>query len=172
MKKLVALFLLFGPFAAHAQAPAPAGRTDSAIHLNVVPNGRYSRAFYTVNQEPLTNGSLKKLLNRYPPAATELRKDRAQRLWGLGLLPVMAVAFLVAKQQSDRQKKWPGRTSAKPRSRSPSYWAPSLATAMLSSATPILPRPSKPTTSNFINEPVAVSTHGPIKRGCRPSKRW
>lgn len=113
MKKLVALFLLFGPFAAHAQAPAPAGRTDSAIHLNVVPNGRYSRAFYTVNQEPLTNGSLKKLLNRYPPAATELRKDRAQRLWGLGLLPVMAVAFLVAKQQSDRQKNVAGSNFSK-----------------------------------------------------------
>ena len=57
MKMLLALLLGFGSFAGYAQAPAPAVRADSAIHLNVVPNGRYSRAFYTVNQEPLTTAT-------------------------------------------------------------------------------------------------------------------
>lgn len=108
MKKALPFLLGFVAFASHAQVPAPAVRADSAIHLNVVRNGRYSSAFYTVNQEPLTGASVKKLLRGYPLAAAELRKDRAQRLWGLGLVPVMVTAFLVAKQQTDRNKYAPG----------------------------------------------------------------
>ena len=105
MKNFVALLLGFGPFAGHAQAPSPAVRADSAIHRNVVPNGRYTRAFYTVNQEPLTNATVKKLLNRYPPAAEELRKDRAQTRWGLlVLLPLAEAALLVGARQADRFK--------------------------------------------------------------------
>ena len=69
MKTLLALVLGFGSFTSHAQAPAPAVLADSAIHLNVVPNGRYSRAFYTINQEPLTTATMTRLLRRYPPAA-------------------------------------------------------------------------------------------------------
>ena len=53
MKTVLALLLGFGSITSRAQAPAPAVRADSTIHLNVVPNGRYSSAFYTVNQEPL-----------------------------------------------------------------------------------------------------------------------
>ena len=109
MKTLLALLLDFGSFASHAQAPAPAVRADSTIHLNVVPNGRYSRAFYTVNQEPLTTATMTRLLRRYPPAAEELRKDRAQRrLALLGLLPVYAAAGVVGGLQVDQQRNVPG----------------------------------------------------------------
>jgi len=105
MKKLIVLLLSFVAFGCHAQAPAPAVRADSAIHLNVVPNGRYTRAFYTVNQEPLTTATVKALLKRYPPAAAELRKGRAQTRWGLlVLLPVAEAALIVGGVQANRLK--------------------------------------------------------------------
>jgi hypothetical protein len=113
MKKLVALFLSVGSFAGHAQVHAPT-RADSAIHLNVVPNGRYSSAFYTVNQEPLTTATVLRLLKRYPPAAEELRKDRAQRrLVLLGLLPVCAAGLVVGGLQADQQRSVPGSNFSK-----------------------------------------------------------
>ena len=108
MNPFLALLLCLVAFASHAQGPVPAVRADSALHLNVVPNGRYSSVFYSVNQEPLTGATVKKLLRGYPPAAAELRKDRAQRLWGLALLPVVAAAFLVTKQHTDQNKYAPG----------------------------------------------------------------
>lgn len=114
MKTSLALLLGFGSFAGHAQAPAPAFGADSAIHLNVVPNGRYSRTFYTVNHEPLTTATVTRLLRRYPPAAEELRKDRAQRrLALLGLLPVFAAATIVGGLQVDRQKNVSGSNFSK-----------------------------------------------------------
>ena len=113
MKKLIALLLSFGSFVSHAQAPSPTVRADSAIHLNVVQNGRYSSAFYTVNQEPLTAVTVKRLLRHYPPAAAELRKGRAQTRWALALLPVMAGAMLVAKQQTDPLRYAPGSAFSK-----------------------------------------------------------
>ena len=64
MKTLLALLLGFGFFEGHAQAPVPAVRADSAIHRNVVPNGRYSSAFYTVNPEPLTTATAELLTSR------------------------------------------------------------------------------------------------------------
>ena len=84
-------------------APARAVPSDSAIHVTVLQQGRYSHLLYTVNQEPLTGATLKALLNRYPPAAAELRKGRAQLRWGLALIPVMVAAFLVSKHQADRE---------------------------------------------------------------------
>ena len=114
MKMLLALLLGFGSFAGYAQAPAPAVRADSAIHLNVVPNGRYSRAFYTANQEPLTTATVTRLLPRSPPAADELRKDRAQRrLALLGLLPVYAAAGVVGGLQVNQQRNVPGSNFSK-----------------------------------------------------------
>ena len=114
MKTLLALLLGFGSFTGHAQAPVPAVRADSAIHLNVVPNGRYSSAFYIVNQEPLTAATVTRLLRRYPPAAEELRKDRAQRrLALLGLLPVYAAALVVGGLQADQQRNVPGSNFSK-----------------------------------------------------------
>jgi len=103
MKKLVPFLLCCGAFEGHAQAPAPALRADSAIQLHVVPNGRYASTFYTVNQEPLTAATVKRLLLRYPPAAAELRKERAQKRWALLLLPVFGAATIVGVQQADRQ---------------------------------------------------------------------
>ena len=79
----------------------------------MVPNGRYSRAFYTVDQESLTAATVKRLLCRYPPAAAELRKGRVQTRWELALVPVMAGAMLVAKQQTDPLRYAPGSTSSK-----------------------------------------------------------
>ena len=114
MKTLLSLLLSVGSFTGYAQAPAPAVRADSAIHLNVVPNGRYSSAFYTVNQEPLTTATVTRLLRRYPPAAEELRKFRAQRrLSLLVLLPVYAAAMVVGGLQVDRQRNVPGSNFSK-----------------------------------------------------------
>ena len=114
MKTLLALLLGLGSFAGHAQVPAPAVRADSAIHLNIVPNGRYSSAFYTVNQEPLTTATVTRLLRRYPPAAAELRKDRAQRRFALlGLLPVFVASTIVGGLQVDRQKNVSGSNFSK-----------------------------------------------------------
>lgn len=114
MKTLLALLLGFGFFAGHAQAHVPAVRADSAIHRNVVPNGRYSSAFYTVNPEPLTTATVTRLLRRYPPAAEELRKDRAQRrLVLLGLLPVFVASTVVGGLQVDRQKNVSGSNFSK-----------------------------------------------------------
>ena len=80
-------------------------RADTAIHLNVVPNGRCSSAFYTVNQEPLTAATVTRLLRRYPPAAEELRKDRAQRrLALLGLLPFFVAPTVLGGLQVDQQR--------------------------------------------------------------------
>jgi hypothetical protein len=112
MKLLLALLGCFLPLLAHAQAPARAILSDSAIHVTVLHRGRYSHLLYTVNQEPLTSATLKRLLNRYPPAAAELRKGRTQRRWGLALLPVVVAAFLVSKHQAD-QESGPGSAFSK-----------------------------------------------------------
>lgn len=105
MKPLLAWLFSSAALGGHAQGPAPAVRADSALHLNVVPNGRYASAFYTVHQEPQTMATVKRLLKRYPPAAAELRKGRAQTRWGLlVLLPVAEAALLVGGTQANRRK--------------------------------------------------------------------
>ena len=114
MKKLVTLLLCLGAFEGHAQAPATASRADSAIHLNVVPNGRYARVFYTINQEPVTAATVKRLLGRYPPAGAELRKGRVQtRFMLFGLLPVFAGAIIVGGLQADQHRNEPGSNFSK-----------------------------------------------------------
>lgn len=112
MKKAVPFLLGSVAFGGHAQAPA-ATRQDSAIKVNVLQQGRYAHAFYTVNQEPLTVATVKSLLSRYPPAAAELRKDRAQTRLGLALLPVYLTALFVGVQQADRQKNVAGSRFSK-----------------------------------------------------------
>lgn len=112
MKKAVPFLLGFVAFGGHAQAPV-ATRQDSAIKVNVLQQGRYARAFYTVNQEPLTVATVKSLLSRYAPAAAELRKGRAQTRLGLALLPVYLTALLVGVQQADRQKNVAGSRFSK-----------------------------------------------------------
>ena len=102
MKIIVALLLGLVAFRGHAQVAAT--RPDSTIQVNVVHQGRYASAFFTVNHEPLTAATVKALLKRYPPAAEELRKGRARTRLALALVPVMAVALLVGKQQADQQK--------------------------------------------------------------------
>ena len=53
-------------------------------------------------------------MRRYPPAAKELRKDRAQRrLALLGLLPVYAAAGVVGGLQVDQQRNVPGSNFSK-----------------------------------------------------------
>lgn len=104
MKQLIAWLLCLVAFGGHAQAPAIAARPDSAIQLNVLGQGRYTSAVYTVNHEPVTTATVKALLRRYPPAAAELRRRRTQTWLGLGLLPVAAVALIVGGQQADRHK--------------------------------------------------------------------
>ena len=113
MKKVVPFLLGFVAFGGHAQAPA-ATRQDSAIKINVLQQGRYMRAIYSVNQEPLTVATVKALLSRYPPAAAELRKGRAQtRLVLVGLLPVFVAATIVGGLQADQHKNEPGSNFSK-----------------------------------------------------------
>lgn len=112
MKKAVPFLLGSVAFGGHAQAPA-ATRQDSAIKVNVLQQGRYAHALYTVNQEPLTVATVKSLLSRYPPAAAELRKGRAQTRLGLALLPVYLTALFVGVQQADRQKNVAGSRFSK-----------------------------------------------------------
>ena len=113
MKKGVFLLLCFVAFSGYAQAPT-ATRPDSAIQVNVLQQGRYSSAFYTVNHEPLTAATVKALLNRYPPAAAELRKGQAQMRFGLlGLLPVFAGGAIVGGLQVDQHRNEPGSNFSK-----------------------------------------------------------
>jgi hypothetical protein len=113
MKPVALLLLSLVAFRGHAQAPA-ATRQDSAIQLTVLQNGRYASAVYTVNREPLTPATVTALLRRYPPAAAELRKGRAQRLLGLGvLLPVFVAATIVGGRQADQQRNAPGSPFSK-----------------------------------------------------------
>lgn len=91
-------------FGGHAQAPCAAVWQDSAIQVNILQNGRYSSAVYTVHHEPLTAATVKALLRRYPPAADELRKGRAQTRLGVLLLPVFVAATVVGGRQADQQK--------------------------------------------------------------------
>lgn len=111
MTKLTTLLLCLGAFSGQAQIPAT--RPDSTIQVNILRNGRYTSAVYTVNHEPLTAATVKALLKRYPPAVEEVRKGRAQTRWALALLPVMAVALLVGKQETDQQKNMPGSAFSK-----------------------------------------------------------
>ena len=113
MKKVASFLLGFVAFGAHAQTPA-ASWQDSAIKVNVLQQGRYAHAFYTVNQEPLTVATVKSLLNRYPPAAAELRKGQAQMRFGLlGLLPVFAGGAIVGGLQVDQHRNEPGSNFSK-----------------------------------------------------------
>ena len=113
MKKVASFLRGFVAFGAHAQTPA-ASRQDSAIKVNVLQQGRYAHAFYTVNQEPLTVATVKSLLNRYPPAAAELRKGWAQTRFGLlGLLPVFAGGAIVGGLQVDQHRNEPGSNFSK-----------------------------------------------------------
>ena len=112
MKKIAPFVLGFVAFSGHAQTPV--ARPDSAIKVNVLRQGRHSSALYTVNQEPLTTATVKVLLNRYPPAAAELRKGRAQTRWTLlGLLPVTMAALVVGGHQADQQQNVAGSAFSK-----------------------------------------------------------
>ena len=112
-------FLLFSflwlarPCPLLAQAPAAAVRQDSLIKVQVIPRGRYSSVLYTMNDQPLTNATLRALLKKYPPAAEELRKERAQKRLALSLLPVFVAATIVGGTQADKQRYSPGSNFSK-----------------------------------------------------------
>ena len=97
MKVIIALLGCFLMLSGHAQAPARALQSNSTIQVTVLQQGRYSHLPYIANHEPLTSATLRALMLCYPSVAAELRKGRVQRGWGLALLPVMVVAFLVSK---------------------------------------------------------------------------
>ena len=85
----------------------------SAIPVTVVQQGRYASAVYTVNHKPLTSATVNALLNRYPPAAEELRKGRTQTRLAVLLVPVFLAALLVGGQQANEQKSGPGSAFSK-----------------------------------------------------------
>jgi len=111
--KLFFLSALLCPFLAQAQGPDTTARKDSAIKVSVVQNGRYSHLLYTINNEPLTNATLKAILKSYPKSAEELRKGRRQKRWALALLPVFVAATIVGGTQSDKQRYSPGSPFSK-----------------------------------------------------------
>lgn len=111
---LLFLFLwLARPGSLLAQAPAAAVKQDSLIKVHVVPSGRYSSVLYTMNDEPLTNATLRALLKKYPPAAEELRKERAQKRLAICLLPVFVAGIIVGGTQVDKQRYSPGSNFSK-----------------------------------------------------------
>ncbi len=117
MKNLLSLFWVFFFYAflaqVQAQEPSKASRQDSAIKLNVAGYGRYSSAFYTVNNEPVTNATIRSLLKAYPKSALELHKYRAQQRLALGLLPIFLVGIIIGGVQSDKYPYDPGSRFSK-----------------------------------------------------------
>ncbi|WP_151088853.1 hypothetical protein [Hymenobacter baengnokdamensis] len=115
MKKppFLLLAFLFCACLAQAQIPGTASRQDSAIKLNVAGYGRYSRAFYTVNNEPVTNATIKRLLKSYPKSAVELRKYHAQQRLAIGLLPLFLAGIIIGGVQSDKHPYDPGSRFSK-----------------------------------------------------------
>jgi hypothetical protein len=107
------ILLVLGIFSAQAQDVQAAGRRDSAIKVAVMQSGRYSHILYTINNEPLTMGTLKAILMRYPKSAEELRKGRAQRRAGILLLPVFIAGIIVGGTQVDKHKDEPGSNFSK-----------------------------------------------------------
>ncbi len=114
-EKLFFLFalLLLRPFLTQAQGPEFAARKDSAIKVSVLQNGRYSSLLYTINNEPLTNATLKAVLNAYPKSAVEMRKYRAQQRWTIALLPVFIGATIVGGTQADKHRDVAGSAFSK-----------------------------------------------------------
>jgi hypothetical protein len=115
MKTFLSLLILLvlSIFSAQAQDVQAAGRRDSAIKVAVMQSGRYSHILYTINNEPLTMGTLKAILNRYPKSAEELRKGRKQKLIAYLLLPVAITGIIVGGTQVDKHKDEPGSNFSK-----------------------------------------------------------
>jgi hypothetical protein len=110
---LLFTLLLLRPWTLLAQDAPVAARPDSLLKVNVVGNGRYAYSLYSINGEPITNATLKKLLAKYPESAAELHKYRAQKRNALLLLPVFAAATIVGGTAADRQRDQPGSNFSK-----------------------------------------------------------
>lgn len=96
---LLGLLLLVGPVFAQAQAADKAAQSDSLIKVVPVYSGRYTSTIYTMNDEPLTAATVRKLLWKYPESAAEMRKYRGQRRLSILLLPVFLGGLLVGHNQ-------------------------------------------------------------------------
>ena len=103
-KHFLLALLLICPFLMQAQVPDTTARKAVPIKVAVVQNGRYSSVLYTVNNEPLTNSTLKAILNSYPKSAEELRKFKAQKRLAYLMLPVFVAATIVGGTQADKQR--------------------------------------------------------------------
>ncbi len=114
MKTLLFLTLwLLRPWAALAQDAPAAAQPDSLLKVNLFRSGRYTHVLYSMNGEPITNATLKKLLAKYPESAVELHKYRAQKRNALLLLPVYAAAMVVGGVAADKQRDTPGSLFSK-----------------------------------------------------------
>ncbi|GAA4497150.1 hypothetical protein GCM10023172_11640 [Hymenobacter ginsengisoli] len=114
MKNLLFLALwLLRPWAALAQDASLATRPDSLLKVNVVGSGRYTHWLYSMNGEPVTSSTLKKLLAKYPESAVELHKYRAQKRNALLLLPVFVASTIVGGLAADQQRDKPGSNFSK-----------------------------------------------------------
>ncbi|QKG52789.1 hypothetical protein [Hymenobacter sp. BRD67] len=116
MKKLPFLLLtfLFCACLAQAQIPGTASRQDSAIKLNVAGYGRNSSAFYTINNEPVTNATIKRLLKSYPKSAVEVQKYKSQqRLAFILMVPVAVTGLIVGVIQAKSHDDAPGSAFSK-----------------------------------------------------------
>lgn len=106
MKTYFTLFwlLVLGPLAARAQHADKSAKSDSLIKVTPIYSGRYTSTIYTMNDEPLTAATVKKLLWKYPESAAEMRKDRAKHHLVLALVPVTLAALIVGCVQGSQQK--------------------------------------------------------------------
>lgn len=112
---IVALFLLTRFWVAQAQASVAANvvKNDSLIKITAYQNGRYSHLLYSLDDEPITNATLKQVLAKYPESAAELHKYRAQKRNTLLLLPVFVAATVVGGTQADQHRDTPGSAFSK-----------------------------------------------------------
>ena len=114
MKKLIIFAMwLLQPWLALAQNAPAAAQPDSLLKVNVVGSGRYSYSLYTMNGEPITNATLKKLLAKYPESAAEIHKFRVGKRNALLLLPVFLASTIVGGVVADRQRGTPGSPFSK-----------------------------------------------------------
>jgi hypothetical protein len=101
---LLLVLLLVSTRLVHAQNAVAAAPSDSLIKVNVVPSGRYSHVLYTMNDEPLTDATMKQLLWKNPESAVEMRKFRANRRWVFALVPVSLAGLIVGCVQGSQNK--------------------------------------------------------------------
>lgn len=109
---LFAIFLIANKYAG-AQDVSAILKKDSIIKENISGSGRYSRVFYTYNNNKLNRAKLIGILNEYPESAVELVKYKKQKTAALIVIPIFLASTIVAAIQADNKKNQPGTDFSK-----------------------------------------------------------